>query len=267
MVTVGSDLALKIFGKKNSDELDDVIIKAKTDKTGECVCEQEDLSVIFCTLSFKNIGEFDSNNSFVYSDTIYPFKALNRECGLFNLHMNDEEAWHLACMVNVMEITVHIKPNDTPIPCVTWDIKREKEAIDFIDGFLVGDRISYSTTDQYSDDDRYDSDEDLEQNIGDLEIFSVDAVFGRMYFNSVKDKKTMIGNFREWVEVKIKDKWFVASNYCYWKTLLSAENFSEILGDPDWQRVSHNKATSKPQAVNEIESGNYVEDVSIWTQD
>ena len=75
--------------------------------------------------------------------------------------------------------------------------------------------------------------------------------------------------FREWVEVKINksDKWFVASNYCFWKALLCAET---VHGTVNWKRVPHNGDKSKPKAVNEIELGNYKDeegDVSKWTRD
>ena len=259
LVTVGTDLEIYILGETESSALNDTMCIAKTDKTGDAICGSEDVSVLFCTLQFKNSGAFCSDNAVSFSGASYPYSGLADQCGLSDLEMTSSTAR----VFNVMEISVSIMPNSEPIPGVAWDIKREKERVEWSDGSPLHAPIAFSTTEINSDDDSSDGDEDQVQGVGDLNIFSTDAV--GLILGATQTNRTKILNFREWVEVRINNQWFVSSGYQYWGTLLKAENQGTMLS-PNWARQGHSGTNSIPSANNEVKSGNYSEIVTTWTE-
>ena len=261
-VTVGTDLDVHVFGKTESSALNDVVITAKTDKTGDCECGREDLTVLFCTLSFnaQQGAAPDANNS----QRNQIINDAGGALGLQDVSLNTAQA----DLFNNMELTVTVMPGDKKIPGAAWDIKREKERREWENGLTAGflQVLAYSTAGVASDDDSVNTDEDLAQNEpNDLKLFSIDCVCPRPMLGNKIAVRTKTLNFREWVEVRIAGKWFVASNYVYWKSLFKAQSTQQ--NPPNWSRVGHDTATSVPKVPNEIKEGNYSEAPNTWTQD
>lgn len=269
LVTVGTDLEVHVFGATASAQLNDVTIKATTDKTGTLVCGNEDLTVLFASMQFRNTQ--DASRSAGNARTFPVPRSGQDKLGLQSANLTSTtDAW----ISGNMEIVVTVQPGNVVIPGVTWDIKREKERREWIDGVSRhAAPIAYSTTASKADDDGSDSlDEDLVQAVGDLKLYVIDAP--ALHLMSAETKHTKILNFREWVEVRIPRDgetvanacWFVVSNYEFWKILLKAKN-SGTATNPNWAREAHSGRTSKPSVDNEVESGNYSEAVNTWTED
>ena len=140
-VTVGSDLEVHLFGVATSAALNDVTVSAKTDKTGDCISGQEDLTVLWC-----------DNVTFRGSDCQGQTNWNGDILGLI-----DENLAGSATFRNSMEMLFTISPN-VVIADVSWDIKREKRVQDWKNG--VTDPPLY---DDWTDDDAVNTDEDLTQ--------------------------------------------------------------------------------------------------------
>lgn len=227
-------------------------ITAKTDKTGDQACGTEDLTVIWTAMSFRGSdhqGEaIDAGNARAFTDFL-PHDT--DEIGLQEYNLTGAGA----DVFNNMEIKVTISPN-VVIPDVAWDIKRE---IRFRDWFPLGGR---QTVNSWASDDAHDNDEDLTQAVGDLNIFVIDAPTGRSsstqrtlaHANTIENARFYsLNNFREWVEIEIGSKWYITSDYYYWKCKIHARNGAS---PPNWSRV----------APNEIVPGSIAGDPNNWTQ-
>jgi len=74
-VTGGTDLEVHVFGTTASSSLDDVTITARTDKTGDCVCGSEDLTVIWIAASNMHFRGSPDEFASLTSGTIDGFAA------------------------------------------------------------------------------------------------------------------------------------------------------------------------------------------------
>ena len=163
-VTVGTDLLVRIFGTLPSDELDDVIITAKTDKTNEQICAEEDLTVIW-VYSFRILfrGSFMQGEALTACSTakFTPFQPWRQDkVGKFIYHKPTGGNFDAARYQ--MEFNILPTPEKV-ISDVEWDIKREASIAYWGPGTDPRSRIVLKGETDWADDDSANDDEDLIQ--------------------------------------------------------------------------------------------------------
>ena len=230
-VTVGTDLEVNLFGVSPSTALNDVTVTAKTDKTGDGICGQEDLTVLWC-----------DNVTFRGSDCQGQANWKGDILGLI-----DENLTGSATFRNSMEMLFTISPN-VVIPDVSWDIKREKRVHDWKDN--VTDPPLY---DDWTDDDSVNTDEDLTQSSGDT-VLKVRDLPAWQDVGTQAGTRTRKHSMREWLEVSIGGKWYVSSTYQHWHSIIHARNNSST--NTLWFRTN----------VNEILTGEISGTASTWPE-
>jgi len=224
-VTVGTDLLVRIFGTLPSTDLDDVIITVKTDKTNDRICAQEDLTVIY-VYSFKMLfrgspyqGEALTACSTAKFTDFQPWRQ--DQVGKFIYHKPTGGNFDVASYQ--MEFNILPTPHKV-ISDVEWDIKREASAAYWGPGTDPRPRTVFKGETDWADDDSANADEDLTQCPDCKKIFVIDCPgwgdsngglsYTMGYKYSEKNK------FREWVEVKIGNDWFVCSQYREWRSIM-----------------------------------------------
>lgn len=232
-VTVGTDLQAKFYGTTASSNLNDVTITTKTDKTGDSICGQEDLTVIW--ISGENMNFRGSNNqgeSLTSCSTAKIHKpghdVFEDKVGKFIYLLPPLYSFKQFSLHNQMEISIQITPNKV-ISDVAWDIKREVSRVKWGPGAGTLTPMYLPTTgdDWNPDDIDYPTatDEDLEQNSDCLNIFVNDNP-GEPAVGSSNDagkRYTYKAKFREWVQVTIGGKVYVCSPYVNWRSIIHAK--------------------------------------------
>lgn len=117
-----------------------------------------------------------------------------------------------------MELNIGTIPNRV-ISDVEWDIRRE------VSGAAWGPGSgslspTYKRETSWEDDDSANDDEDLTQDANCKNIFVIDGPGHNSLPYTQNYRYTQKGKFREWVEVKIGDDWFVCSPYCEWRMIM-----------------------------------------------
>jgi hypothetical protein len=226
-VTVGTDLDVKIYGTTASSNLNDVSITAKTDKTGDSICKQEDLTVIWISGSNMNFrGSNQQDQSLTSCSAVKfhkPTNVFEDKVGKFNYLLPYNGLFKQYSFRNQMEISNQISPNKD-ISDVVWDIKREVNRVKWGpgSGTLPPMYIPIGSGSGWYPDDNYNTDEDLEQNTDCLNIFVIDNP-GEEVVGSVNDAgKRYIykAKFHEWVQVTIGGKVYVCSPYVNWRSII-----------------------------------------------
>jgi hypothetical protein len=221
-VTVGTDLEVHIFGTTPSNDLKDVIITAKTDKTGDRVCAEEDLTVIWIDGSNMSFRGSSQQGQALTSCSSAEFKNfyswMYDKVGKFIYHKPTGSVWDAAH--NNMELKNQISPN-VVISDVEWDIKREASAAYWGPGPDPRSRtVSMGSTWWADDDTESEDDEDLTQNTDCKEIFVIDGPGGFPLTYTTGYKYSEKNKFREWVEINIGGKWYVCSPDKEWRSIM-----------------------------------------------
>jgi hypothetical protein len=219
-VTVGTDLEVHIFGTSASSALDDVTIAAEADETGSCSLGEEDLTVIWVdgsNMSFRGSAEQGQDLTSCSAAKFTNFQSWRyNKVGKFIYHKPTGSNYDFARYQ--MELKNQVSP-DHVISDAEWDIKREVSGVFWGPGSGSLSPTYKGETD-WAADDSYNTDEDLEQNSGCTEIFSIDSP-GRNYLPYTSSYRyTQKAKFREWVEVKIGTKWYVCSPYKEWRMIM-----------------------------------------------
>jgi hypothetical protein len=220
-VTVGTDQEVHIYGTYPSDWLNDVMIEATTTDSGSyAVCGQEDLTVIWVdgsNMSFRGSGEQGQALTSCSDAKFTNYQSWRYDkVGKFIYHKPTGSNYDFARYQ--MELKCQIWPDEV-IDDVEWDIKREVSGVFWGPGSGSLSPTYKGETD-WAPDDTVNTDEDLEQNTGCTEIFSIDGP-GRNYLPYTSGYRyTQKGKFREWVEVKIGTKWYVCSPYKEWRMIM-----------------------------------------------
>ncbi len=192
---------------------------AETDKTGQRIVGEEDLTVIWISsISFRGSdhqGQYLTNcneDKFSQWEEWWEDKV-----GNFIYHKPAPEV-ELDEGQGQMEIKFQISPN-VVISDVEWDIKREISSARWYPGSGTLSVIYIGETD-WEDDDEKDDDENLHQDTDCKYLFSLDApgFLALLYNEDFRCAKK--SKYREWVEVKIGTKWYVCSLYKEWRQIM-----------------------------------------------
>lgn len=216
-VTVGSYLEVHIFGTSPSADLNDVTITAKTDKTGDSICGQEDLTVIWVYGSDMSFRGSDQQGQSLTACSIAKFTNVyswmyNKVGKFIYKHHEWDSAYYQE------ELKIQTSPNEV-ISDVEWDIRREVSGVYWGPG---ADPRSpgYKGETDWADDSPGGIDEDVIQNPTCKEIFSIDCPGSLDLPYTAGFKYNQKAKFREWVEVKIGTNWYVCSPYKEWRMIM-----------------------------------------------
>jgi hypothetical protein len=217
-VTVGTDLEVNIFGTIPSSDLDDVTIIAKTDKTGDRICAEEDLTVIWVygsdmsfrgsnhqgealtpgsTAKFTDIHswEYDKVGKFIYKEPVFN----DKDSALYN-----------------MELKNQVSPNKV-ISDVEWYIGQQISAAMWGPGTGTLEPDLYGPTFWYT--------ETLPQDViqndpSPTEIFAIDGPGCLSLDYEANYRASQKVKARNWIEVNIGGKWYVCSPYKHWRSIM-----------------------------------------------
>lgn len=218
-----------MFGTGESAALNDVVIEATTNLTGDQICGRTNLTVLWCR-----------DPAFRGSDS--PGKSwYGPALGLSIQNANLASA----AMLSAMQILFTPSPNCV-LPEVSWDIKRERKTHVWSNGVTMN-----PMDDSWTGDDANDNDERLTQTAADtlLKVFDQLALGNS---GTQSGTRTLKASMREWMEVSIGGKWYVCSDYKPWHSIMHAKNDSSQ--NTLWHWIG----------VNEIVTGEIQGNSSSW---
>lgn len=213
-VTNGVDLELRIEGTQASAAIDDVTLKATTDKTGSAVCGQQKLTVVWVsTMSFRGSDHQGANF------TAYSAAQLN--AGYTNIVGSGIKYGSPVDRIhNQEEIKLTLSPN-VLISNVSWAIERDITRAAWGPGSGMLTPNYKGKSDWVSDGTAIDGfDVDLQQQTNCLSLFTVDTPGFAALPQTTGYRATYKGKFREWTEIQIGGKWYVVSDYQLWHSIL-----------------------------------------------
>jgi len=120
---------------------------------------------------------------------------------------------------NQMELKIAMFPYKV-ISDVSWDIKREKSRVYW---YTPLSEPKWDGKYDWAADDPPDTDEDLAQEEDCKRIFVIDAPGRYALYHQTGYTFTYKAKFREWVEVKVGDNWYVCSPYKQWRSIIHSK--------------------------------------------
>ncbi|HMO50455.1 MAG TPA: hypothetical protein PKE26_01620 [Kiritimatiellia bacterium] len=223
-ITVGEDLDLWLYGVTPSTALNDVIIEARTDLSGDLICGREDLTVIWISeedISFRG-SDYQGDPLTVGNSAQFSELAswLNNVVGVQIYTPSTGPVFD--GVVGQMEMRYRISPNEV-LSDVEWSIEREVSRSYWL--LENGPFLKPVNGIGWASDTGGGPDRDLIQDEEAKDLFQIDLPGNAQIANlggASSDRYIYKGKLREWAEVKIGDYWYVCSSDKYWHAILYA---------------------------------------------
>ena len=215
-VTVGNlPLDLRLHGTTSSSALGDVKINVTGDRTRDRVW-MGSVTVIWTPgeeMKFRGTQPPPGFGGFLSGDSEAQLAGTNFTGQLGELVLAADRT----TIRNFEEIEMVPHPK-VLIPNVSWDICRQISRA----AWSNGGAPMFNGKSEWNDDgpSMVNGDKDVTQQAGKLSIFSVDGPGPIGVPTAANDTYSYKGKFREWNEVEIGGKWYVCSEYIFWRSIM-----------------------------------------------
>lgn len=248
-VTAGNNLDARLYGETASTALEDAVIKVTGDRTGDAKWGQTATVIWVPGEDMKFRGTNDQGNPF----------SPNSEAQLTG-SVYPPEVGHLRSATDGSRIGNHEEIEMVPypkvlIPNVSWDLARQISRAAWYNGAAPP---SYNGPGGWNDDGptAVNYDEDSTQQANKLSLYTVDVPGPGSNPLAHTDTYTYKGKWHEWAEVQIGGKWYICSDYIYWRSIMHLKS-----------NAAGTRWIDKPGTVNEVVRGTIDGWANTWSEE